>query len=194
MNLKEYTGLFFGSFNPIHVGHMILANYFVEFAGLGELWFVVSPHNPLKEQKSLLADYHRLEMVNLALDDDPRFRASDIEFHLPKPSYTVHTLAYLEEKYPNRKFALIIGGDNLESFHKWKNPEVLLQRFPVLVYSRPGHDNGSYSNHPSVKVFEAPLMEISSSMVRMAIRQGKNMRFFLPQGVWKYVEEMNLYK
>ncbi|MDO9510568.1 MAG: nicotinate (nicotinamide) nucleotide adenylyltransferase [Bacteroidales bacterium] len=194
MNWKEYTGLFFGSFNPIHVGHMVLANYFAEFVGLNELWFVVSPHNPLKERVSLLADHHRIEMVNLAIADDPRFRASDIEFHLPKPSYTIHTLTYLEEKYPGRKFALIVGGDNLESFNKWKNPEVILERFPLLVYARPGFDGGEFLKHPSVRIFEAPLMEISSSMIRMAIRQGKNMRFFLPPGVWKYMEEMNLYK
>jgi len=195
------TGLFFGSFNPVHIGHTAIANYFVEYAGLREVWFVVSPHNPLKERASLLAEYHRLELVRLALEDDPRFRASDIEFRLPKPSYTIDTLAYLTEKYPKREFVLIMGGDNLVTLHKWKNFEELVRRYEIVVYSRKGSDIGTL--HPSleklipkarISVTEAPEMEISSSFLRRAIREGKDMRFFFREPVWKYIRDMHFYE
>jgi nicotinate-nucleotide adenylyltransferase len=195
------TGLFFGSFNPVHIGHTAIANYFVEYAGLREVWFVVSPHNPLKERASLLAEYHRLELVRLALEDDPRFRASDIEFRLPKPSYTIDTLAYLTEKYPKREFVLIMGGDNLVTLHKWKNFEELVRRYEIVVYPRKGSDTGTL--HPSleklipkahISVTEAPEMEISSSFLRRAIREGKDMRFFFREPVWKYIRDMHFYE
>ena len=195
------TGLFFGSFNPVHIGHTAIANYFVEYAGLREVWFVVSPHNPLKERTSLLAEYHRLELVRLALEDDPRFRASDIEFRLPKPSYTIDTLAYLTEKYPKREFVLIMGGDNLVTLHKWKNFEELVRRYKIVVYPRKGSDTGTL--HPSleklipkarISVTEAPEMEISSSFLRRAIREGKDMRFFFREPVWKYIRDMHFYE
>ncbi len=191
--MAKKTALYFGSFNPVHIGHMAIANYLVEFSDLDELWFVVTPHNPLKERKSLLPDSHRLEMIRLAIDDDPRFKASDIEFRLPKPSYTSHTLAYITEKYPDREFVLIIGGDNLSSFHKWKNPEEILKNHEVYVYARPGFDGGSFAQHPSIKLFHAPQMEISSSFIRNAIQEGHKPDRFMPPKVAKYVAEMNFF-
>ena len=195
------TGLFFGSFNPVHIGHTAIANYFVEYAGLQEVWFVVSPHNPLKERASLLAEYHRLELVRLALEDDPRFRASDIEFRLPKPSYTINTLAYLTEKYPKREFVLIMGADNLVTLHKWKNFEELIRRYAILVYPRKDSDTSML--HPSLEklmpearitVTRAPRMEISSSFLRQAIKEGKDMRFFFREPVWSYIRDMHFYE
>jgi len=188
------TGLYFGSFNPIHIGHLAIANYFLEFADLKELWFVVSPQNPLKQKSSLLPDYQRLELVNRALRDYPRFRASSIEFNLPKPSYTIDTLAYLNDKYPKKEFALIIGEDNLASFHKWKNHELILENNKILVYPRPNCEKNNLANHKNVTFVDAPLMEISSSFIRNAVKQGKDIRFFLPEEVWQYIDEMHFYK
>lgn len=188
------TGLFFGSFNPIHVGHMVMANYFVTEGGMGDVWFVVSPHNPLKEQRSLASESDRLEMVRLAIGDDLRFRASDIEFRMPKPSYTVDTLVRLKEKYPNREFALIMGGDNLAVFHKWKNPEAILEQFKVFVYARPGYDGGRYAGHPAIIILEPPQMSVSSSYIRQGIARGFDMRHTLPAGVWNYIDKNNLYR
>lgn len=188
------TGLYFGSFNPIHIGHLAIANYMVEFGGIDELWFVVSPHNPLKQKSTLLPDYQRLEIVNRALGDYSRFKASNIEFSLPKPSYTVDTLAYLDEKYPERQFALIMGEDNLESLHKWKNYELLLEKRKILVYPRPNCNPGLFHANRNVQFINAPLIEISSSFIRQAIKEGKDVRFFMPQKVWEYVDEMNFYK
>jgi len=185
----------------VHIGHTAIANYFVEYAGLREVWFVVSPHNPLKERASLLPEYHRLELVRLALEDDPRFRASDIEFRLPKPSYTIDTLAYLSEKYPKREFVLIMGADNLVTLHKWKNFEELIRRYEIVVYPRKGSETGTL--HPSLEkllpqasitVTNAPEMEISSSFLRQAIKEGKDMRFFFREPVWKYIQDMHFYE
>lgn len=187
------TGLFFGSFNPIHNGHLMIANYLVEFTDLEQIWFVVSPQNPLKEKASLAPDYDRLEMVRRAVDDDPRFRVSDIEMHLPRPSYTIHTLTYLSEKHPERQFVLIVGGDNLQYFHKWKNPEQILEQYPMYVYARPGFSGGEYTSHPSVKIVEAPLIEISSSFIREALRAGHDVRYFLPPPVYQYIMKEGLY-
>lgn len=188
------VGLFFGSFNPIHVGHLVLANYMLSFTDLDKLWFVVSPHNPLKEKKTLLADHHRLEMVNRAIGDHPRLRASDIEFKLPQPSFTVNTLAWLSEKYPDYKFALIMGADNLNSLRKWKNYEVILEHYQIYVYPRPGFDGGDLRNHPSVVFTEAPVMEISSTFIREAVKNKKDVQYFMPAVAWKYLDEMNFYR
>ncbi len=194
------TGLYFGSFNPIHIGHMAIANYLVEFTGLKQIWFVVSPHNPLKQKTSLLNDYQRLEMVHMAIDDDPRFRASDIEFNMPKPSYTIDTLTYLSEKYPDREFRLIMGSDNLYFIHKWKNYNNLLDEYKIIVYPRPGYPAdkerlpvlSDYGER--IDQINAPLMEISSSFIRKAVKEGKNICHFLPEKVFKYMDEMNFYK
>lgn len=188
------TGLLFGSFNPIHVGHLMIAGYMYEFSDLDELWFVVTPLNPLKEQKSLLADHHRLEMVNLAIEDDNRFRSSNIEFKLPKPSYTINTLTYLQEKYPDREFVLISGTDIFPTFRKWKNWEQLLAFYRFYVYPRPGTQDHELTRHPSVKVFNAPMVEISASFIREAIRSGKNMSYYLPEKAYKYLKEMHFYE
>lgn len=187
-------GLFFGSFNPVHVGHMVLANYMLEFTELERIWFVVSPHNPLKKKSTLLADHHRLALVREAIGDNTKYKASNIEFDLPQPSYTVHTLAHLEEKYPNDEFALIMGSDNLESLPKWKNFEVILERYKIYVYPRPGCTGGELAKHKNVVLTEAPEMNISSTMIRESIKAKKNMQFFMPQGAWKYCEEMHFYE
>ncbi len=188
------VGLFFGSFNPIHVGHMVLANYMLEFTDLEQIWFVVSPHNPLKQKSSLLDQNHRLQLVNIAIENQTKFKASNIEFKLPQPSYTINTLTYLTEKYPNTKFALIMGSDNLENFHKWKNYEEILNRFELYVYPRPENDGGALKNHANVKLINAPLMEISSTLIRQAIREKKDVQFFVPEKVWEYIQEMHFYE
>ncbi|MCU0432073.1 MAG: nicotinate (nicotinamide) nucleotide adenylyltransferase [Bacteroidia bacterium] len=188
------VGLFFGSFNPIHVGHLVLANYMLSFTDLDKLWFVVSPHNPLKEKKTLLADHHRLELVSRAIGDHPNLKASDIEFKLPQPSFTVNTLAWLADKYPQYQFALIMGSDNLNSLKKWKNYEVILEHYQIYVYPRPGFDGGDLRNHASVKFTDAPVMEISSTFIREAIRDKKDVRYFMPVAAWEYLDEMNFYR
>ena len=189
------TGLFFGSFNPVHVGHMVIAQYFAEFTDLSQVWMVVSPQNPLKPSNSLLQDYHRFEMVRLAVDDYLKLKASKVEFNLPKPSYTVDTLAYLREQYPDRRFVPIMGSDNLENLHKWKNWEVILHEHEVYVYPRPGHDGGSLVNHPNVRLVSGvPNMEISASFIRASIAQKKDIRYMLTAEVYKYLDEMNFYR
>jgi nicotinate-nucleotide adenylyltransferase len=187
-------GLFFGSFNPIHIGHMVLANYFIEYTDLDKIWFVVSPQNPFKKKDTLLDAKQRLYMVNLAIESDNRFKASDIEFKLTQPSYTVNTLVHLKEKYPKHEFALIMGADNLETFHKWKNYEEILKHHDIYVYPRPESTGGDLANHPKVKMTQAPLIEISSTFIRNAIKDKKDVRYFLPPPVWIYLTEMNFYK
>ena len=194
MSKKTKTGLFFGSFNPIHNGHLMIAGYMVEFTDISRVWFVVSPHNPLKEKSTLLADHHRLAMANIAVEDDQRFQASNIEFHLPQPSYTVDTLTYLSEKYPEKEFVLIAGSDNLPSFHKWKNYQTLLDQYQFYIYPRPETLTSPFDSHPHIHFTEAPLIEISSSFIRKSISEGKNMSHFLPDKVWKYIQEMHFYK
>ncbi len=194
MNHKNKTGLFFGSFNPIHQGHLMIANYMVEFTNIDQVWFIVSPHNPLKEKASLLADYHRLAMANIAVEDDPRFRASNIEFHLPQPSYTIDTLTYLTEKYPEKEFVMICGSDNLPTFSKWKNYEELLNQYHLYIYPRPKTESSQFDDHPHVHFTKAPLIEISSSFIRQSIQEGKDLRQFLPEKVWKYLTEMHFYE
>ena len=189
-----HIGLFFGSFNPIHVGHMVLANYMASFTDLEQVWFVVSPHNPLKDKSSLLHQNQRLHMVNLAIGDNIRLQSSNIEFGLPQPSYTINTLAHLKEKYPKHEFSLIMGEDNLESFTKWKNYEEILKNHKIFVYPRPNCSSDSLKSHPSVVMTEAPLMEISSTMIRKAVKDKKDVSFFVPPAVWQYIDEMNFYK
>jgi nicotinate-nucleotide adenylyltransferase len=188
------TGLFFGSFNPIHIGHMALANYFISVTGLKEVWFVVSPHNPLKEKAGLLSEQQRLQMVRLAIGDYSKMKASNIEFGLPQPSYTVNTLAHLQEKYPKRNFALIMGSDNLQTFHKWKNYEEILKQHEIYVYPRPGFDGGKFREHSKVKFTDAPLIEISSTFIRQCVKEKKDVRFFMPKEAWEYMKAMAFYK
>lgn len=186
--------LFFGSFNPIHVGHLVIASAMVQRDEIDEVWFVVSPQNPLKERASLLADHHRLQMVRRAIDDDYRFLACDIEMHLPIPSYTVVTLAALGDKYPDREFCLIMGSDNLASLHRWRNYEYILEHYRLLVYPRPGSEHCTLSTHPSVTMVEVPMMDISSSYIRQQIAAGKDVRYLLTEPVYKYLTEMHFYE
>mgnify|MGYP006279078243 CR=1 FL=1 len=192
--MDKITGLFFGSFNPIHIGHLMIANYMVEFTDLAEVWFMISPHNPLKQKSSLLEDHHRYYMVQMAVENDARFRASNIEFNLPQPSYTIDTLTYLEEMYPSRQFALISGTDIFPSFHKWKNYQTLIERFPFYVYPRPDSDPGEYAGHENIRMVDAPQVEISASFIRKAIKQGKDIRYYLPAGVFEHIREMHFYE
>jgi len=189
------TGLLFGSFNPIHIGHLAIANYFTEYSDIDQAWFVVSPQNPLKERSNLLEDYHRLHLVNLAIEGFSKFKSCNIEFSLPKPSFTIDTLMYLSEKYPFYKFVLIIGGDNVPTFEKWKNYREIIRQFEVYVYPRPGINlNDILQEFPTFKVFNAPLIEISSSFIRSSIRDKKDMRFFLNEKDFEYIREMHFYE
>ncbi len=188
-------GLFFGTYNPVHVGHMVIANYMIEFTDLDQLWMVVTPQNPFKQKQSLLKDYDRLHLVRLAIGDDLRMKASDIEFSLPQPNYTVDTLAYLREKYPEDNFALIMGADNLNHFHKWKNHNVIIEHHDLYVYPRmDSNEGGQLRHHYKVNYVEAPVMKISSSFIRQAIKEGKNVNHYMPFDVAQYIEEMNFYK
>lgn len=192
--MKLKTGLFFGSFNPIHTGHLIMANYMAGFTPLDEVWLVVSPQNPLKDKNGLGNVYDRLEMTKIAVENAPQLRVSDIELHLPCPSYTIDTLAHLSEKYPEREFALIMGGDNIHSFKKWKNYEVILKNYPVYVYPRPGYDISEWQNYPGITITDTPLMEISSSFIRKAFKEKKNIQFFVPDRVLAFMESKNMYR
>ena len=194
MTSKKNIGIFFGSFNPIHIGHLAIANYIVEFTELDQIWFVVSPHNPLKNKASLLEDYHRLELVNLAIGDNVKYKSSNIEFRLPQPSYTINTLEYLKEKYPKMKFSLIMGADSLKSINKWKNYELILSKYTIYVYPRPNIDISEFQNNSNIKIVNAPIMEISSSFIREAIKSKKSLEFFMPEKVYKYIQEMHFYE
>jgi nicotinate-nucleotide adenylyltransferase len=193
MKIKK-TGLFFGSFNPIHNGHLMLANYMAEFTDLDEVWFVVSPQNPLKDKNTLLAEHHRLALVRIAVEDQQKLGVTDIEFKMPRPSYTIDTLTWLGEKYPNREFVLISGTDIFSSFHKWKNYESILEFYSVYVYPRPGSSLGDFADNPKIKLFPAPMMEISSSFIRKGIKAKKNMRYWMPDKVYEYMQEMHFYE
>lgn len=201
-------GLYFGTFNPIHVGHLVIANYMADFTDLDQVWLIVSPHNPLKEKATLLTDLHRLALVKVAIDDNPKLRASDIEFSLPKPSYTATTLAYLQDKFPQHNFALIMGEDNLRTLHKWYNHDVILKNHKIYVYPRVltvqeeaevtginSHIGNDFAEDANV-VFcnDAPVMKVSATFVRNAIRDGKDVRYLLTEPVHKYIEEMNFYR
>ena len=195
------VGLFFGSFNPIHVGHLILADFFAENTDLDQIWLIVSPQNPHKEKKTLLKDYHRLELVRIAIEGNDKLRASDVEFKLPIPSYTIKTLTYLKEKYPDYEFSLLMGEDNLKTLHKWFNYEEILNRFKIYVYPRIDSNvkeergNENIIEHPNVNVFkDVPMMKISASYIRKAIKEGKSVRYLLTYPVLKYIDRMNFYK
>jgi nicotinate-nucleotide adenylyltransferase len=188
------VGLFFGSFNPVHTGHLIIANYMANFTNLDEVWMVVSPHNPFKDKRKLTNMYDRLEMTRLATENSEHIKVSDIEFGLPQPSYTIDTLTYLQEKYPGRAFSLIMGADNLSSLKKWKNYEVLLANYKIYVYPRPGFDVSEWLNHPSISLTDTPNMEISSTFIRNAIKEGKNVQYFVPDQVLEFIESKNMYR
>lgn len=201
--MKE-IGLFFGTFNPIHVGHLIIANYVAHVAPLREVWLVVTPQNPHKAKATLLDDRHRLDMVRTAVEDNPRLRASDVEFYLPKPSYTVHTLAHLSEKYPDKEFSLIMGEDNLRTLHKWKNHEVIRDRHKIYVYPRAQgsgetvpdpvpEDESSVRHGANIRRLEAPVMNLSSSFVRAALSRGEDVRYILTEPVYRYITDMHFY-
>ena len=189
-------GLFFGSFNPIHIGHMIIANYIVEHTEIDEVWLVVTPHNPHKKKTSLLSDFQRLSMVRLAVENYPKIKASNIEFNLPQPNYTINTLTVLQEKYPDKKFILLMGEDNLASLPKWKNFEAILTYYQIYVYPRLHQKTvpDFLINHPSIKQIKAPIIELSATQIRKDIKERKNVRPMLPPKVFKYLDEMNFYK
>ncbi len=192
-------GLYFGTFNPIHVGHLIIANHMAEHADLDQVWMVVTPHNPLKKKSTLLADHHRLEMVFLATEDFPKIKPSDIEFKLSQPNYTVNTLVHLEEKFPEHTFSLIMGEDNLRSFHKWKNYEAILAHHAIYVYPRiatttDAGENSIFKNHPKIHLIDAPVVEISSTSIRENIKKDKKVLPLLSPKVWEYIDHNNFYK
>ena len=201
-------GLYFGTFNPIHIGHLVISNYMAEYTDLDEVWLIVSPQNPLKKKASLLEDIHRLAIVREAIEDNPKLKVSDIEFNLPKPSYTATTLTYLQEKYPKHQFSLIMGEDNLRTLHKWFNHEVILKNHSFYVYPRVLTEQeeielqemstlpeNNFKKLPNVHICsDAPIMKISATFVRNAIKEGKDIRYLLTEPVRKYIDEMNFYR
>ena len=189
-------GLYFGTFNPIHIGHLILANHFAETTDLDEVWFVVTPQNPMKRKDSILDNHHRLELVYKATYDYPKLRPSDIEFGLPMPNYTINSLTHLEEKHPDKQFVLLMGEDNLVSFPKWKNYELILERYELYVYPRKTDRTipKQFQNNPKINLIDAPQIELSSSAIRKAIKANQNIRPLLPPESWLYLDEMNFYK
>lgn len=187
-------GLFFGSFNPIHIGHLIIANTIVNQIDVDQVWFVVSPLNPFKSSRSLLHEFDRMDMVERAIEDNFSLRASDVEFNMPKPSFTIDTLTYLSSKFPNHQFRLIIGEDNLKSFHKWKNYETILEYYGLDVYPRPNAvSNIKIKNHPNVRMVQAPLLDISATYIRDAIKSGKSIKYIVHEKVEQYIADKKLY-
>lgn len=188
-------GLYFGSFNPIHHGHLLIANYMLENTELDQVWFVVTPQNPLKPAGALLNEYHRLYLVQLAIEGENKLKASDIEFRLPKPSYTADTLAYLQEKYPDHQFSIIMGSDSLQNLSKWKNYHYILQHYPLYIYKRPEHENlPVYPEAKKITVLEAPLLPISATHIRRNIREGKSVRYLVPDAVREEMERNGYYR
>ncbi|MBM3426224.1 MAG: nicotinate-nucleotide adenylyltransferase [Bacteroidetes bacterium] len=185
-------GLYFGSFNPIHVGHLIIAQSLFQRGGLDQVWFVVSPQNPLKKQESLAHEQDRLRMVELAIEANFDFRATDVEFRMPRPSYTIDTLTYLSDKYPQHQFSLFLGSDNLNHFKKWKNYQAILDNYPILVYPRPGEVKRM--DHPGVSYVESPLLDISATFIRQCIQEGLSVRYLLPKRVEEYILDKKLYQ
>lgn len=194
--MNKKIGLFFGTFNPIHVGHLIIANHMAEFSDLDEIWLVVTPHNPHKKKSSLLENHHRLEMVYKACEGYEHLSPSNVEFGLPQPNYTSVTLAHLQEKHPTNRFCLIMGEDNLKTFHKWKNYEVILENHELYVYPRisGGKVENKFRDHPKITRVNAPRVEISSTFIRSAVKDGKFIKPMLPYAVWDYIKLMNFYK
>ena len=186
-------GLYFGSFNPIHVAHLIIANHILNQTGLERVWFVVSPQNPFKKENSLLNEYHRLHLVRLAIEEDPRMKASDIEFGLPRPSYTVDTLTYLREKYPEHEFSLIMGSDSFQNISKWKNPEIILNNYTIYIYRRPGFEINSTENKHII-VVDAPLLQLSATHLRKLVAEGKSIRYMVPEKVYDEIQKGRYYK
>jgi nicotinate-nucleotide adenylyltransferase len=191
--MSKSVGLFFGSFNPIHVGHLIIANTILEEAIIDEVWFIVSPQNPFKNQNSLAHEFDRFDLVEAAITDHFHMKASNIEFQMPKPSYTSDTLAYLTDKYPYHKFKLIIGQDNLKSFPKWKNHEVILSQYGLLVYPRPNSKHSDLENHPNVKFVEAPQLDISATFIRKSIKNNRSVKYLVPDAVLDRIKAKKLY-
>lgn len=187
------VGLFFGSFNPIHIGHLIIAETMLEFGGISQVWFVVSPQNPLKKTRSLIHEFDRLNMVEAAIHDNDRYQASDVEFHMPRPSYTIDTLTYLREKHENIQFRLIIGGDNLKIFPKWKNSQRIVEDYGLLVYPRPGFDASEVPKHHNISIIEAPSMSISATFIRKCIKENRSVRYLVPKEVEAYIRSKKLY-
>lgn len=187
-------GLFFGSFNPVHNGHLIIANYICQTTELKKVWLVVSPQSPFKQKQNMLREYDRLHLINLAIEDNKFLKASNAEFKLPQPNYTIDTLTYLQEKNPQHEFSLIMGSDNLEGFHKWKNYEQILARHHLYIYPRSGSKKSFLESHPHIHHLEFPLLDISATFIRQKIKEGLSMQYFLPDSVWKYIEENRIYK
>lgn len=190
------VGLFFGTFNPIHIGHLIIANYMAEFSDLDEVWFVITPMSPFKKKLTLLDNHHRLAIANVAVENFPKLKTSDIEFKLPQPNYTIKTLVNLVEKYPQHQFCLIMGEDNLKGFQKWKNHETIIQNYELYVYPRisEGKAENHFLSHPKIHSVNAPIVQVSSTFIRKAISEKKDISAMLPPDVWKYIDEMNFYK
>ena len=188
-------GLYFGTFNPIHVGHLIIANHLAEHSDLDQIWMMVTPHNPLKQKNTLLNDFQRLHLVHLATEDYPKIKPSDFEFNLTQPNYTVNTLAHLQDKYPQNEFSLIMGEDNLKNFHKWKNYKTILDNHKIYVYPRISNDldNLEFKNHPKIHIIDAPIVEISSTFIRENIKNQKNVQPLLPTKVWEYIDKSGFY-
>jgi len=186
-------GLYFGSFNPVHVAHLIVANHILNESDIEKIWFVVSPQNPFKAESNLLNEYHRLHLVKLATEDDNRIKASDIEFNLPKPSFTSTTLAYLKERNPEHEFCIIMGSDSFQNLHKWKNYEVIVKEYDIYVYLRPGFEA---TNHVNAKlhIVDAPLLQLSATRIRQSIKEGKSIRYLVPDNVREEIEKGGYYK
>jgi len=186
-------GLYFGSFNPIHAGHLIIANHLLNITDIDQIWLVVSPQNPFKKKSNLADGYDRLHLAEIAIGDNDCIRTCNIEFELPVPSYTIDTLTYLREKHSGYNFSLIMGSDNIKSFHKWKNPEMILDHYEIFIYQRPGSISDRYSEHENVHYLDAPLLDISSSFIRKLIKEGKSVRYMVAENVHEYLEENNMY-
>jgi nicotinate-nucleotide adenylyltransferase len=187
-------GLYFGSFNPIHNGHLIIANYIIQNTDLDQVWFVISPQNPLKKSTTLLNEYHRLYLVQVSIEDEPALKASDIEFRLPKPSYTIDTLTYLTEKFPSHQFSVILGSDSYQNLPEWKNYQQLLSNYTVYVYERPGFNPENKYENATVIFLKAPLLEISSTYIRKIIKEGKSIRYLVPEKVRLEIERNGYYR
>ena len=188
-----HIGLYFGSFNPIHTGHLIIANHIIAHTEIDKVWFVVSPHNPLKEAHSLLNEYDRIHLVNLAIEGNPKFRASNVEFHLPKPSYTIDTLTYLSEKFPLERFSVIMGSDSFQNIHRWKNFEQLTARYSFIVYNRPGFEVKD-THGADISILKAPLLDISATYIRDLVKEKKSIRYIVPDAVREYIEGNRYYQ